>query len=109
MFLSKCSRMGGGNVFFFCVSLQCLIVCKTLNFLCSIGANLQDVFEETWNPFKPSRDTGTNRGEEARYSGTIQFLKTFHALNCCRVDLSEYLAVGIQAFEGTRGQGTMSD
>ena len=23
-----------------------------------------DVFEETWNPFKPSRDTGRNCGEE---------------------------------------------
>ena len=101
--------MGGEIFVFFCVSLQCLIVSKTWNFLSSIGANVQDVFEETWNPFQPSRDTGTNRGEEARYSGTIQFLKTFHALNCCRIDFSEYLAVGIQAFEGTRGQGTMSD
>ncbi len=30
---------------------------------------MQDVFEETWNPFQPSRDTGTDRGEEARFFG----------------------------------------
>ena len=91
------------------VSLLCLIVSKTFTFLSSIGANLQDVFEETWNPFLPSRDTGTDRGEEARFFGDYTLSETCHALNCCRVDLSVYLAVGIEAFEGTRGQGNLFD
>ena len=58
-----------GEISFLCVTLLCLIVSKTFIVLSSIGANLQDVFEETWNPFKPSRDTGPDRGEEARFFG----------------------------------------